>query len=132
MLTITDLGCDRHKRRQVILNGVEAEMMADFLYNLIKDGDFHTYICAYGHTHRISFNNLEEKLSRISDLGLQKDGTFRKTEPWTGPGQPGEFAPRNERLNRRSPVAPVGFDFARSLVEPEGDLHVQGSLVRVS
>ena len=74
MLTITDLGCDRHKRRQVTLNGVEAEMMADVLYNLIIDGDFHTYICECGHTHRISFNTQAEKLFRLSDMFSKKRG----------------------------------------------------------
>jgi len=84
MLTITDLGCDRHKRRQVMLNGVEAEMMADFLYNLVKTGDFHTYICAYGHTHRISFNALEEKLSRLPDLVSKKMGRSGRQKPRPG------------------------------------------------
>lgn len=81
MLTIMDHGCDRHKRRQVMLNGVEAEMMADFLYNLIKDGDFHTYICTYGHTHRISFNAREEKLSKLSDLAPKKMGRAGRQKP---------------------------------------------------
>jgi hypothetical protein len=56
MLTITDLGCKRHNRRQFTLGGHEAEIMIDILYNLPNDGDFHTFICEYGHTHRISFN----------------------------------------------------------------------------
>jgi hypothetical protein len=68
-----------------MLNGVEAEMMADFLYNLIKDGDFHTYICAYGHTHHIIFNSLEEKLSRLSNHVSKKMG--RSGRPNPGPGR---------------------------------------------
>ena len=56
MLTITDLGCNRHNRRQFTLGGVEAEIMGDILYNLSNDGDSYTFICEHGHTHRISFN----------------------------------------------------------------------------
>ena len=68
MLTITDLGCNRHDRCQFTLNGVEAEIMGDILYNLPNDGDSHTFICEYGHTHRISFTIQLEKLYRLSTL----------------------------------------------------------------
>ena len=88
MLTITDLGCDRHILRQVTLTGIEAELMTDVLYNLAIDGDFHTYICECGHTHRISFNIQKEKLFRLSDMfckkvrrsGRQKSGPSRATQ----------------------------------------------------
>ena len=66
MLTITDLGCNRHNRRQFSLDGVQAEIMGDILYNLPNDGDFHTFICEHGHTHRISFNIQLNKLHRLS------------------------------------------------------------------
>jgi len=86
MLTITDLGCDRHNRRQVTFNGVEAEMMTDFLYNLTKVGEFHTYICECGHTHRISFNTQKEKLFRLSAMFSKKVGRSERQKP--GPGWP--------------------------------------------
>ena len=85
MLTITDLGCDRHNRRQATLSGVEAAIMADVLYNLTNDGDFHTYICECGHTHRISFNSQEEKLCRLSDMFSKKMGRSGRQKP--GPGR---------------------------------------------
>jgi hypothetical protein len=78
---ITDLGCDRHIRRQVTLDGVEAEMMADVLYNLHTDGDFFTYICECGHTHRISFNTQVEKLFRLSDMFSKKRRRYRRPKP---------------------------------------------------
>ncbi len=88
MLTITDLGCDQHNRRQVTLNGVEAEMMTDFLYNLTRDGDFHTYICECGHTHHICFNTQVKKLFRLSDRFSKKMGRSWRQKP--GPGQAGQ------------------------------------------
>ena len=72
MLTITDLGCNRHNQRQLTLGGLEAEIMGDILYNLPKDGDFHTFICEHGHTHRINFNMQLEKLYRLSDMFSKK------------------------------------------------------------
>jgi hypothetical protein len=81
MLTITDLGCDRHNRRQVTLDGVEAEMISDVFYNLDKDGDFHTYICECGHTHRISFNTQVGKLLRLSAMFSKKRRRSRRPKP---------------------------------------------------
>lgn len=81
MLTITDLGCERHIRRQITLKGVEADWMSDVLYNLSIDGNFHTFICECGHTHRISFNTQVEKLFRLSDMFSQKMGRFGRPKP---------------------------------------------------
>ena len=81
MLTITDLGCDRHNQRQVTLNGAEAEMMADVLYNLSHDGDFHTFICECGQTHRISFNAPVGKLFRLSDMFSKKRRRSGRPKP---------------------------------------------------
>jgi hypothetical protein len=81
MLTITDLGCDRHNLRQVTLSGIEADLMTDVLYNLTNDGDFHTYICECGHTHRISFNLQVEKLLRLSEMFSKKRGRSGSPKP---------------------------------------------------
>ena len=81
MLTITDLGCNRHNRRQFTLGGVEAEIMGDVLYNLPNDGDSHTFICEYGHTHLISFTIQVEKLSRLSAMFSGKRGRSGKPKP---------------------------------------------------
>ena len=91
MLTITDLGCDRHNLRQVTLSGVEAEMMTDVLYNLTNDGDFHTYICECGHTHRISFNIQKEKLFRLSAMFSKKVGRSGRQKPGPGRASRGNF-----------------------------------------
>ena len=68
MLKIIDPGCNKHNQRQFTLDGVAAEIMGDILYNLPNDGDFHTFICEHGHTHRISFNIQVEKLYRLSTM----------------------------------------------------------------
>ena len=81
MLTITDLGCNRHNRRQFTLGGVEAEIMGDILYNLPNDGHSHTFICEYGHTHRISFTIQLEKLYRLSAMFSRKRVRSGKPKP---------------------------------------------------
>jgi hypothetical protein len=81
MLTITDLGCDRHDQCQFMLAGVEAEIMGDILYNLPNDGNSHTFICEYGHTHLISFTIQLEKLYRLSARFSGKRGRSGKPKP---------------------------------------------------
>ncbi len=63
MLRLTDLGCKKHERRQLNLAGREAELMTDMLYNLPRKGDYHTFICEHGHTHRLSFIIQAEQVS---------------------------------------------------------------------
>ena len=91
MLTITDLGCDRHNLRHVTLSGVEAELMTDVLYNLSNDGEFHTYICECGHTHRIRFNMQKEKLFRLSDMFSKKVRRSERQKPGPGRASQGDF-----------------------------------------
>lgn len=91
MLTITDLGCDRHHQRQVTLSGVAADLMTDVLYNLTNDGDFHTYICECGHTHRISFNIQVEKLLRLSNMFSKKVRRSDRQKPGPGRASRGNF-----------------------------------------
>jgi len=79
MVAITDLGCKRHNRRQFTLGGDEAEIMRAILYKLPDDGDFHTFICEYDHTHRISFNLQVEYLYRLSTMFSRKRGHSRMT-----------------------------------------------------
>jgi hypothetical protein len=91
MLTITDFGCDRHHLRQVTFSGVEAELITDVLYNLTNDGGFHTYICEYGHTHRISFNKQQEKLFRLSAMFSKKVRRSGRQKPGPGRASQGNF-----------------------------------------
>jgi len=55
IIKITDHGCSQHDLRQILLNGSEGELIRDILGNLPRYGDFHTFICQYGHTHNLSF-----------------------------------------------------------------------------
>jgi hypothetical protein len=61
MLELTDHGCNKHILLKLKLMGVEAERVKNIVFNLPREGDFHTYICEYGHTHRISFQFITEK-----------------------------------------------------------------------
>lgn len=68
MLKLSDHGCNEHKRRKITLSGIEAEVMEGILCNLHQEGEFHTFICKYGHTHRISFHLEGEKLYQMADM----------------------------------------------------------------
>jgi hypothetical protein len=57
MLTIIDRGCTKHQGRQLAMDAATAEFMQDLLFNLHRQGEFHTYICEHGHTHRLSLHN---------------------------------------------------------------------------
>ena len=61
MLKLSDLGCKEHKGCQITLSGTEAELMEGILGNLHQEGEFHTFICQYGHTHRVNFYFEEDK-----------------------------------------------------------------------
>ena len=81
MLKIIDHGCNKHNRRQLTLDGVEAEIMGDILYNLPSDGDGHTFICEHGYTHRISFNMQVEKLYSLAAMFSRKKGRSGRPKP---------------------------------------------------
>jgi hypothetical protein len=36
--------------------------MKDILYNLPREGEFHTFICEHGHTHHVSFQIQAEEI----------------------------------------------------------------------
>jgi hypothetical protein len=57
MLMIIDRGCVKHQGRQLAVDATAAEFMQDLLYNLHRQGEFHTFICEHGHTHRLSVHN---------------------------------------------------------------------------
>lgn len=61
MLKIIDPGCHKHNWSQLTLFGPQAELMKDILYNLPREGGFHTFICEHGHTHHVSFQIKAEK-----------------------------------------------------------------------
>jgi hypothetical protein len=54
---IIDQGCTKHQGRQLAIDAAAAELMRDLLYNLHQQGEFHTFICEHGHTHRLSIHH---------------------------------------------------------------------------
>jgi hypothetical protein len=62
MLKIIDPGCHKHHWRQLTLSGFEAELMKDIVYNLPREGGFHTFVCEHGHTHHVSLQVEAEKV----------------------------------------------------------------------
>ncbi len=53
MIEIIDFGCNEHNWRQVTFTDPDADFVKACIYNLPKDGKYHTYICTHGYTHRI-------------------------------------------------------------------------------
>lgn len=65
MLKVTDLGCNQHRWRQCVLFAAEAELLKDILFNLPREGDFHTYICEHGQTHSITFQMQPARIAAV-------------------------------------------------------------------
>ena len=69
MLKLVDHGCNIHHQRQLTFKGIEAEVMTDILLYFLtspQDGDFRTFVCEHGHSHRISFHILMEDWYHIA------------------------------------------------------------------
>ena len=75
MLTVTDCGCCEHKSCQVTFTGNKALIMARLITNLPMCGKYYTFICEYGHTHRVIANLPKHKIAvtRLVDRGLAKE-----------------------------------------------------------
>jgi hypothetical protein len=54
ILRVSDLGCPKHRSRELTLSGPEAELMEIIISNLQREGEFHTFVCQQGSTHRLS------------------------------------------------------------------------------
>jgi hypothetical protein len=63
MLQVTDLGCNQHQSRQCVFFAGDAELLNNVLYNLPREGDFHSYICEHGHTHAVIFQMQPRKMA---------------------------------------------------------------------
>jgi hypothetical protein len=70
MLTVTDCGCLEHKSCQATFTGNRALMMTRFITNLPMCGKHYTFICEYGHTHRVIANLPKYKIA-VTPLGDQ-------------------------------------------------------------
>jgi hypothetical protein len=66
MLTITDCGCYKHQACQVTFDGEQAAMMENLMANLPWNGPSYTYICVYGHTHRILRHFHEQEVNAFT------------------------------------------------------------------
>ncbi len=67
MLIIADPGCSKHDASQLIMSGSEAELIKNILYNLPKEGGFHTFICEHGYTHHVNFEFKIDMVSQVSN-----------------------------------------------------------------
>jgi hypothetical protein len=74
MLTVTDSGCCKHKSYQVSFTGNKAFLMTRLIASLPVCNADYTFICEYGHTHRVMANLPTQKISAtpILDRGLAK------------------------------------------------------------
>ena len=55
MLKLVDSGCPRHELLQFNLHGLTTLIVMGIVSNLPQDGNYHTYTCEHGKTHRLSF-----------------------------------------------------------------------------
>ncbi len=65
MFIIVDPGCNKHDSSQLIMFGSGAEVIKNILYNLPKEGGFHTFICEHGYTHHVSFEVRADMVSQV-------------------------------------------------------------------
>ena len=63
MLKLTDSGCGQHQARHIALTGATAALVGRLILNLpLTDGGHH-YICEHGHTHCLTLQPRDKKIS---------------------------------------------------------------------
>jgi hypothetical protein len=55
MLKLVDSGCYKHELMEFSLQGLTTLVVMGVVSNLPQDGNYHTYTCEHGKTHRLSF-----------------------------------------------------------------------------
>lgn len=55
MLKLVDSGCQKHELLQFDLQGLTTLVIMGVVSKLPQDGNYHTYTCNHGKTHRLSF-----------------------------------------------------------------------------
>jgi hypothetical protein len=55
MLKLVDSGCPKHELLEFDLQGLTTLVIMGVVSNLPQDGNYHTYTCEHGKTHRLSF-----------------------------------------------------------------------------
>jgi hypothetical protein len=75
MLKVTDCGCCEHESCQATFTGNKALMIERLIANLQMYGEYYTYICEYGHTHRVMSNFPRHKITitHLIERGLNKE-----------------------------------------------------------
>lgn len=69
MLKLVDSGCPKHELLQFDLQGLASLVIMGVVSNLPQDGNYHTYICEHGKTHRLSFQ-VQTNSRRLTAKGL--------------------------------------------------------------
>jgi hypothetical protein len=70
MLSLVDSGCHKHKMLQYHLQGLTTIVMMGVVSNLPQDGNYHTYTCEHGKTHRLSFQ-VQKLPQRLISKGIE-------------------------------------------------------------
>jgi hypothetical protein len=70
MLKLVDSGCQKHELLQFNLQGLTTLVVMGVMSNLPQDGNYHTYTCEHGKTHRLSFQ-MNAKTRRLTPRGLE-------------------------------------------------------------
>jgi hypothetical protein len=81
MLTLIDFGCGQHPRCQLTLTGSMAALVSNLVINLPLKGDYHTYICEYGHTHCLLLYPHEDDMAIGSTAGKLAKGRVPPSRP---------------------------------------------------
>ena len=63
MSKLTDSGCREHPPRHIVLTGAAAALVDHLFVNLPMTADGHTYICEHGHTHHLTLEPCDKKVS---------------------------------------------------------------------
>lgn len=63
MLKLIDSGCVQHPPRSITLTGQTAALVGCLVLNLPPTETGHTYICEHGHTHRLTLQPREGKVT---------------------------------------------------------------------
>ncbi len=71
MLKLVDSGCHKHELVHFSLHGLTTLVVMGIVSNLPQDGNYHTYICEHGKTHRLSFQiHKDSSLKRASGAAI--------------------------------------------------------------
>jgi hypothetical protein len=71
MLRLVDSGCPKHELVYFNLQGLTTLVVMGIVSNLPQDGNYHTYICEHGKTHRLSFQiHTDSSLQRVSGAAI--------------------------------------------------------------